>query len=98
MIFESKSPSKEFPDVTLYNYLFQTNKEFTADQPCYVDAEDHSKLLTFGEVDTFILKFGAGLKRVFPDFKQGDVVAFYSTNEVSLEACFTRANYQYLFL
>jgi hypothetical protein len=85
MIFESKLPVKEFSDTTIYNVLFGRNQRFKAEQPCYIDAEDPSKLLTFGEVNTLILKFGAGLKRVVSDFKQGDVVAFYSTNEVSLE-------------
>ena len=85
MIFDSKLPAREFPQITLYNLLFENNKKFCSDRPCYIDAEDHSQLITFGQVKDIADKFAAGIQHRFPGFKKGDVVAFYSGNNVSLE-------------
>lgn len=83
MIFNSKLPAREFPQVTLYDLLFESNKKFYSDRPCYIDAEDHSQSITFGQVKDIAYKFAAGIQYKFPDFKKGDVVAFYSGNNVS---------------
>ncbi|KAI8966957.1 hypothetical protein BDF20DRAFT_918040 [Mycotypha africana] len=73
-------PKRIFPDITLYQLLFEQNKKFIPSNACYIDAEDHTQQLTFAEVQDIILKFGAGIKLQFEDFKQGDVVAFYAGN------------------
>ncbi|KAL7319434.1 hypothetical protein PS15m_002569 [Mucor circinelloides] len=86
MIFESSLPAREFPQITLYDLLFENNKKFRPDQPCYIDAEDHSQLITFGQVKDIAYKFAAGMQHRFPDFRKGDVVAFYAGNNLSYAA------------
>jgi 4-coumarate--CoA ligase len=83
MIFESKSPARDHPDVSIYQLIFEDNKNMVDDVPCFVDAENHSEVITFPQLKSLVLKFGAGLKRNFPDFSQGDIVAIYSPNDVS---------------
>lgn len=83
MIFESKYPPRNHPDVTIYQLLFEGNERIVDEKPCYVDAEDHSEVITFAQLKSLILKFGAGLKRNIPGFTQGDIVAIYSPNNVS---------------
>lgn len=83
MIFESSLPAREFPQITLYDLLFENNKKFRPDQSCYIDAEDHSQSITFGQVKDVAYKFAAGMQHRFPDFRKGDVVAFYAGNNVS---------------
>lgn len=82
MIFESSLPARKFPQITLSDLLFENNEKFRPDQPCYIDAEDRSQLITFGQVKDIAYKFAAGIQRRFPDFKKGDVVAFYAGNNV----------------
>lgn len=54
-----------------------------ADRPFYIDVEDPNQAITYSEVKTLVLKFGAGLKYTVPDSLRGDVIAIYSPNHVS---------------
>lgn len=64
MLFKSKLPDIEFPDVSLYQFVFEGEKSFSQDKPCYVEAEDRSRLITFNELKNLVLRFGAGLKQL----------------------------------
>ncbi|GAN09350.1 phenylacetyl- protein [Mucor ambiguus] len=86
MIFKSSLPARDFPQITLSDLLFENNEKFRPDQPCYIDAEDRSQLMTFGQVKDIAYKFAAGLQRRFPDFKKGDVIAFYAGNNLTYAA------------
>lgn len=83
MIFESSLPERVFPQITLSDLLFENNAKFRPDQPCYIDAEDRSQMVTFGQVKDIAYKFAAGIQHRFSDFRKGDVVAFYAGNNVS---------------
>jgi acyl-coenzyme A synthetase/AMP-(fatty) acid ligase len=83
MIFTSTLPEKSHPGTSLYEITFEHGREFDRDQPCYVDTADHSRSLTFAQVKDLALRFGASLKRNFPNFSKGDVVGIYSPNDVS---------------
>ncbi|KAI9477858.1 MAG: hypothetical protein EXX96DRAFT_568453 [Benjaminiella poitrasii] len=82
MIFESQLPSKNLPNISTYNLLFENDHGVERNKACYINAENQDEFLTFGDVHDITLKFGAGLKRVFPDFKQGDVVVFFTDVEL----------------
>lgn len=82
MIFKSKRPEHVIPDVSIYEFIFEGEKSFPPDKPCVIYADDHSKVITFGELKNLVLRFGASLER-FPDFERGDTIAVYSPNDVS---------------
>ncbi|CAO3640545.1 unnamed protein product [Mucor hiemalis] len=82
MIFTSKLPTQNLPKVSLYELTFEHSREFSRDSPCLFDAEDHTQSLTFNEIKNLTLRFGAGLKRIFPDFCKGDVVGVFSPNNI----------------
>lgn len=84
MVFTSNYLSRIIPNVTVYEYLFENNPNIKSQNKSFVDSDDPSQAITFAELKTMVLKLGAGLKKKFPDFKQGDVVALYSPNNVSL--------------
>jgi acyl-coenzyme A synthetase/AMP-(fatty) acid ligase len=81
MLFKSKH-NIEFPDISVYQFIFEGDKEFSQDKLAFVNSEDKSESITFGELKNLTLRFGAGLQRL-TDFKKGDVVAIYSPNDVS---------------
>lgn len=84
MVINSKVPELCVPNVTVYQYLFDENlKSIDRNKPCYIDAEDVSQTITYGEFDNLIKRFATGLHQIFPDFALGDVFAIYSPNEVS---------------
>lgn len=82
MVFKSKRPDNVIPEVSIFEFLFEGEKTFSPDKPCVIYADDHSKVITFGELKNLVLRFGAGLER-FSDFERGDTVAVYSPNDVS---------------
>ncbi|CAO3626134.1 unnamed protein product [Mucor fragilis] len=86
MIFESSLPERVFPQITLSDLLFENNAKFRPDQPCYIDAEDRSQMVTFGQVKDIAYKFAAGIQHRFSDFRKGDVVAFYAGNNLTYAA------------
>ncbi|KAI8097987.1 uncharacterized protein B0P05DRAFT_522865 [Gilbertella persicaria] len=86
MIFESKKASIQCPDISFYDFVFAKNERIDLNRPCYINAENHLEVFTYRKVIEIILKFAAGIKLVFPDFKKGDVVAFYATNEMTYAA------------
>lgn len=91
MIFESSRPAGAFPDKSVYQLMFErevddgkSNAASDEDKPCFINAENPDEQISFAEVKRTILKFGAGLRRTFPDFAKGDVVAVYSPNDVRI--------------
>lgn len=85
MVIESLKPKSPIPDVTVYQFLFKDNHRIVdRNKPCYIDAEDSTKSISFAEFENLILRFAAGLKFNFPDFALGDVVAMYSPSDVSM--------------
>lgn len=84
MIFTSNYPSRIIPNVTVYEYLFENNPNMKDETKSFVDSDNPSQAITFAELKNMVLRLGAGLKKKFPDFKRGDVVAIYSPNNVSL--------------
>ncbi|KAG2237941.1 hypothetical protein INT48_002502 [Thamnidium elegans] len=82
MLFTSKYPSRAIPNLTVYEYLFENNPNIKDQTKSFVDSDDPSQAITYAELKNMILKLGAGLKKKFPDFKQGDVVALYSPNNI----------------
>lgn len=85
MIIESLKPKYPIPDVTVYQFLFKDNHRIVdRNKPCYIDAEDSTKSISFADFENLILRFAAGLKFNFPDFALGDVVAMYSPSDVSM--------------
>lgn len=82
MVYTSKLPAKEYPkDKSVYEILFQNDRNVPKDKLIYVDTENPEKCYTYEQVHTQILKAAAGLQREF-DFKKGDVVAICSPNQV----------------
>lgn len=82
MVYESKYSPRNIPKTTsIFNILFHNDKQVPKDKLIYVDIEDTSNSLTFGQVETQILKAAAGLMREF-NLKKGDVVAICSPNQV----------------
>lgn len=82
MVYVSKYPAKRIPKATsIFNVLFHNENQVPKEKLIYVDIEDTSKSLTFGQVETQILKAAAGLMREF-GLKKGDVVAICSPNQV----------------
>ena len=78
----SKYPPRNVPKTTsIFNILFHNDQQVSKDKLIYVDIEDTNKCLTFGQVETQILKAAAGLMREF-NLKKGDVVAICSPNQV----------------
>ncbi|KAI7897638.1 uncharacterized protein BX663DRAFT_463313 [Cokeromyces recurvatus] len=83
MIFESSLSNKAIPHISTYSLLFENNLGYERSRVCYTNAEEQNETLTFGEIHDITLKFGAGLKRLIPDFQQGDVVAFITKTELT---------------
>ncbi|KAG2237940.1 hypothetical protein INT48_002501 [Thamnidium elegans] len=87
MIIESLKPKSPIPDVTVYQFLFKDNHRLVdRNKPCYIDAEDSTKFISFADFENLILRFAAGLKFNFPDFALGDVVAMYSPSDIYFSA------------
>ncbi|KAG2201682.1 hypothetical protein INT47_003908 [Mucor saturninus] len=83
MVINSKIPEGCVPDVTVYQYLFtEDSKSIDWDKPCFIDAEDDSQTLSYGDFDNLIKRFSTGLQHCFPEFALGDIVAIYSPNEL----------------
>ncbi|GAA5816004.1 hypothetical protein MFLAVUS_009525 [Mucor flavus] len=87
MVIESLKPKSPIPDVTVYQFLFKDNHRIVdRNKPCYIDAEDSTKSISFADFENLILRFAAGLKFNFPDFALGDVVAMYSPSDIYFPA------------
>lgn len=85
MVFKSKRPDNVIPEISIFEFLFEGEKSFPPEKPCVIYADDHSKVITFGELKNLVLRFGASLER-FPDFERGDTVAVYSPNDLYFSA------------
>ncbi|KAI8637517.1 hypothetical protein BD408DRAFT_486165 [Parasitella parasitica] len=82
MVYESKYPAKNIPKATsVYDVLFNNDNQVPKDKLIYIDVEDTSKHLTYGQVETQIRKAAAGFMREF-NLQKGDVVAICSPNQI----------------
>ncbi|RIB22584.1 hypothetical protein C2G38_2173576 [Gigaspora rosea] len=79
MIFKSKYPDIEIPQVGIYQYVTSNPNKIPDDKVIYVDrVTDRS--YTFGEFKHESKKFAAGLQDKL-EFKRGDVLAIFSFNQ-----------------
>jgi acyl-CoA synthetase (AMP-forming)/AMP-acid ligase II len=82
MVYTSNYPERTYPDdLSIYNFLFNNQKNISQDKVVYVDTENTSKFYTYGQTHTQILKATAGWKREF-NLQRGDVVAICSINHI----------------
>ncbi|KAF0561670.1 acetyl-CoA synthetase-like protein [Gigaspora margarita] len=80
MIFKSKYPNIQVPQVGIYQYVTSNPKKISDDKVIYVDGIT-GKSYNFGEFKHESKKFAADLQEQF-GFKQGNVLAIVSPNQV----------------
>ncbi|RIB14127.1 hypothetical protein C2G38_2096732 [Gigaspora rosea] len=80
MIFKSKFPDIEIPQVGIYQYVTSNPKKIPDDKVTYVDGIT-GRSYTFGEFIHETKKFAAGLQDKL-GFKCGDVLTIFSPNQV----------------
>lgn len=81
MVYKSKIPNVNEPTTGLLQFMFENIYNVSQDKPLLIDALDTTRFLTFSQIKTLILQFGAGLQDIC-NFKAGDVLAIYAPNRV----------------
>ncbi|KAF0510186.1 acetyl-CoA synthetase-like protein [Gigaspora margarita] len=79
MIFKSKYPDIDIPDVGVYQFGTRNPNEIPDDKVILID-EATDKNITFGELKSNSKKLAAGLQTI--GFKRGDVLMICSHNQV----------------
>ncbi|KAK5697136.1 hypothetical protein LTR17_024000 [Elasticomyces elasticus] len=75
---ESQYPPLSIPSVGLWDFLFESERDFPDDRVIFVDP-DANKNLTYANVKQSASDFGKGLRALW-DWKKGDVLGVYSPN------------------
>ena len=65
MVFTSKLPVVENPKVSVFELVFESKKDFSLDDACFINTDDQSEFITFGQAKTLALRFGASLNVCF---------------------------------
>lgn len=82
MVYTSSHPERIYPEeLSVYNTLFNNQRNVAEDKVLYLDTENTNKFYTYGQVHTQILKATAAWKREF-DLQRHDVVAICSINHI----------------
>ncbi|KAI8875602.1 acetyl-CoA synthetase-like protein [Backusella circina FSU 941] len=80
MVYTAPEPEKPIPtNISIYNILFNNDRNIPKDTTLFIDAEDPSISLTYEQLRTQILKCAANLKNKL-ELKPKDVVAICSPN------------------
>jgi acyl-CoA synthetase (AMP-forming)/AMP-acid ligase II len=80
MVYKSKLPAIEEPTTGIIQFIFANVNKTPEDKPLLIDAIDN-RFITYGQLKSSVLRFGAGLQDVC-DFKSDDVLALFAPNQV----------------